>query len=244
MIKGFAAFGLLACLGICFEGQAQQIPINQHEISPFFIGSSGYQSNYEVFFSPNPIDNSTASTGPWQLNVGVALSFRLECQIGYSYRHEHEFMDPFYSGTNSSGQTVSGASINDFWTHCIPVLARYTVLHCSKNRFRIDGLLGFTILNAREFSAVENRVNSLVISSLATDYQATQLYASFGFGGRYSFGQHFEGILDWTYSRNFRQASPDVHFQATGNEYGLTRALSLGFRYRFAMKKKAVATAP
>lgn len=234
MIKWFIAS---ACLGMCLDGRAQQISADQHESRPFFINLNGYHSNYEVFFSSNPIDNATASTGPWQLTAGVAVSSRLECQIGYSYRHEHEFMDPFYSGINSSGQTVSGSITNDFWTHCIPLLARYTVLQFSENRFRVDGILGLTVLNAREFSAVENRVSGLVVSSPATDYKATQLYASFGFGSRYSFSRCLEGILDWTYSRNFRQASPDIHFQATGNRFGLTRALSLGLRYRFAVRK-------
>ncbi|MFD2721788.1 hypothetical protein ACFST9_23935 [Hymenobacter monticola] len=72
--------------------------------------------------------------------------------------------------------------------------------------------------------------------------KATHLYATGGIGLRYPFGRNFEGVFDWTYSKNFRPASEYVHLAVTGNKLGLTRALSLGLRYRFAVGKKKAAS--
>lgn len=72
--------------------------------------------------------------------------------------------------------------------------------------------------------------------------QATQLSITAGLGIRYPFGHHFEGVFDWTYSRNLKSVPEYVHQQVTGNKWGMTRALSLGLRYRFAVKKKVAAS--
>ena len=179
---------------------------------------------------------------PWQLSIGGNLSPRLALQLGYSYRHEADHLDPSYTGTTLTGQFVSGSSSDERWTHCVPLLARYTAIGFPNHRLQADFLLGLTMLHTSEFTAAEFRVDYQVVSSRSFHYKATQGYISGGFGLRYNFGHHVEGVLDWTYSHNFRSASEDVHLNVTGNRFGLTRALSLGLRYRFAVKKKVAAS--
>lgn len=231
----FLGFGLLA-----MPVHAQMVKPPDEPERPFFVGIHFLQSSYEVFFPSSPEGNLTGVT-PWQLSAGGNLSPRLALQLGYSYRHEEDHLDPSYTGTTLSGQFISGSSSDERWTHCVPLLARYTALGFPNHRLQADLLLGLTLLHTREFSAVESRVDYQVVSKRSDQYKATQGYISGGFGLHYSFSYHFEGILDCTYSHNFHPASEDVHLNVTGNRFGLTRALSLGLRYRFAVKKKAAA---
>ena len=71
---------------------------------------------------------------------------------------------------------------------------------------------------------------------------ATNGYYTVGVGVRVPLGRHVEGVLDGTYNRNLHTASEAVNFNTTGNRYGLTRALSIGLRYRFNVRKKPSAS--
>jgi hypothetical protein len=239
----FAALGILAgvCLSAIAGAQTVMPPSDQRH--PFYVGVHAYLSEYEVYFHPSSNENATAGIGPWQLVAGGNIGPRLALQMGYSYRHEVDHLDPSYTGTTLAGQYVSGSSANDSWTHCLPLLARYAAVRSPGHRWQVDVLAGLTGVQTRQLAAAENRVDNQVVSRFSTDVRAVQLYASAGVGVRCSFGQHMEGVLDWTYSRNFRPAPEYAHVQATGNKYGLTRALSLGLRYRFAVRKKAATPA-
>ena len=215
--------------------QAQQPAFDAQKAAPFFLGAHVFQSHYEVFFPTTP--NSTTA-GPWQLTGGYNVSPRLAVQIGYAYRHELYQSDPAYTGTTLTGHFVSGSSYSERWTHCLPLEARYAVLFLGR-RFQVDALLGLTAVQLRTLVRGENRVDGQVVSRFEQAMKATQGYASGGAGLRYAFGKHVEGVFDWTYSRNFHPASADVHLETVGNKWGLTRTLSLGLRYRFAVHKRA-----
>lgn len=68
--------------------------------------------------------------------------------------------------------------------------------------------------------------------------RATQFYVTAGLGLRYPFGRHFEGVLDYSYSRNLKSVAGGLHQQVSGNSLGLTRTFGLGLRYGFDVKRK------
>ena len=206
----------------------------------YWVGVDALRSHYEVFFPLTPNDTGT---GAWQVSMGVNITPRLATQAGISYTHDENIQDPEYSGTTLSGQYTDGSRINKRWTYCLPILARYAVVRYPHPRLQVDAILGLTLLGTRYLLAGENRVDGQVVSSFFEEGKATHLYATGGVGLRYPFGRHFEGVFDWTYSKNFRSAPDYVHLAVTGNKLGLTKALSLGLRYRFAVQKKTAATA-
>ena len=217
-------------------GQTEQV---QKQPVRLFVGAQAFESHYEVIFPSSPNDTRA---GAWQITAGVYVSPRLVLQLGYTRTRESQSDDPTNIGTSLSGQHLDGSSYTKRATDCLPLLARYTVVGYSHTRLQIDGILGLCLLKTTEASGAENRVNGQVVSSRYTNDKATQLYAVGGIGFRYPFGQHLEGVFDWTYSRNFHTSSEAVHLSVTGNKWGLTRALSLGLRYRFVVKKKAAAS--
>lgn len=236
MKKWISAFSIWAV--VCFGAFGQTIPSGANRSGnqlPFFVGIHAIEAHYAVFFPTTP--NDTGTGAGWQATVGFNPSARLAIQLGGTYGHEAHSDDPSYTGTTLSGQYLDGSSYSKRWTYCLPVLARYAVVRSPNPRLQIDALAGLTLLGTRAVSAAENRINHQVVSSYYVEDKATQLYATAGVGLRYSFGRHLEGVLDWTYSRNFHAASDNVHLSVTGNKLGLTRALSLGLRYRFAVRK-------
>ncbi len=122
----------------------------------------------------------------------------------------------------------------------MPLLARYAMVRFPSPRLQVDAILGLSLVGTRDEFSVENRVNGQVVASYSEQNKATHLYATGGLGLRYPFGRRFEGVFDWTYSKNFRYAPDYVHLAVTGNQWGITRALALGLRYRFAVKKKSI----
>jgi len=204
----------------------------------FFVGLHVFRGNYAVFFPSGPNGGGADS---WQLTTGLTVAPRLALQVGYVYGHTTDNSDPTYTGTSLSGDFVSGSSANERWTHCVSSLARYEALRFFKPRLRVDALVGLTFLQTRDIAAGEERVNYQVVNSYYSKQEASDLYATVGVGVRCPFSQHLEGIFDWTYSRNFHSAPEYIHQSVARNKYGLTRALSLGLRYRFDLKKTASA---
>jgi hypothetical protein len=225
---------LLAAL----PGQAQE---KSPEAAPhFYVGVHQlYQVSYQVFYPDTP---GRAGVHPWQLTVGGNVSTRLAVQAGVSYQREHTPRAPLYTGTRLNGDYVDGFQTSTQRTYCVPVLARYAVVRHPKPRLQVDALLGLTLFGTKANYEIEDRVNRQVVRQYSYGGEATHGYYTAGVGLRYPFGRHFEGVLDWTYSRNFRAAPVDVNFNTTGNRFGLTRAISLGLRYRFNLHKKPAAS--
>ena len=84
----------------------------------------------------------------------------------------------------------------------------------------------------------EDRVNGQVVRQRRDEARATNGYYTMGAAVQVPLGRHLEGVLDWTYNRNLRAAPEEVNFNTTGNRYGLTRAIGIGLRYRFNVRKK------
>ena len=222
--------------GAALSGARKSLEAAPH----FFVGVHHlYQVSYQVFYPDTP---GSAGVHPWQLTVGGNFSTRLAVQAGFSYQWEHAYRDPLYTGTMLNGDYVDGFKTSTRRTYCVPVLARYAVVRYPKPRLQVDALLGLTLLGTKSNYEVEDRVNGQVVRQYSYGGEATHGYYTAGVGLRYPFGRRFEGVLDWTYSRNFRPASVGVNFNTTGNRYGITRAISLGVRYRFNVSKKPAAS--
>jgi hypothetical protein len=221
------------------------LPCRAQEKSPdatprFYVGVHHlYNTGYQVFYPDTP---GSAGVHPWQLTAGGNVSTRLAIQIGFSYQNESKYRDPLYTGTRLNGDYIEGFQTSKRWTYCVPVLVRYAVVRYPKPRLQVDVLLGLTLLGTESSYEVEDRVNGQVVRQYSYGGKATQGYYTAGVGFRYPFGRHFEGVLDWTYNRNFRSTSEGVNFNTTGNRYGFTRAINLGVRYRFNVRKKPAAS--
>lgn len=244
VMKGLA-LTLITLISTPFGSYAQTIAKQHDSVEKpsvsnprFFVGLHVFRGNYAVFFPSGPNGGGADS---WQLTTGVTVAPRLTLQAGYVYGHTADDRDPVYTGTSLTGDFVSGSSANERWTHCVSSLARYEALRFFKPRLRVDALVGLTFLQTRDIAAGEERVNYQVVNSYYSKQEASDLYATAGVGVRCPFGRHLEGIFDWTYSRNFHAAPEYVHQSVARNKYGLTRALSLGLRYRFNLKKLATA---
>lgn len=208
---------------------------------PYFVGAHAFNGSYEVFFPATA--NSAGTESSWQLTLGRALSRRWAVQLGVTYARKSFVDDPSYTRTTLSGQYEEGAYRSERGTFCLPVLARYALVRRSRPRLQVDAVAGLTVVRVWDEFTVENRVNGLVVARYAEGGRATHAYLTAGLGLRYPFGRRFEGVLDWTYSRNLRAVPDRVHLAVVGNPLGLTRAVGLGLRYRFALKRKSAAGA-
>jgi hypothetical protein len=226
---------LLLVVGSLFSGATAQAESFTHPERPFSIGLNAYQGNYEVFFPQSP--NATGA-GPWQLVVDYAVSPRFSIQLAGNYSYNRFIQDPYYISFASLGQCLDGAKEERRWTCAVPLLARYSVLSSPRHRLQADFIIGGTFLRTHFVSKSEERVNHEVVASYYSEDKVIQAYITAGLGIRYSFWRHLEGVFDYSYSRNFRSAPEAVHLEVTGNKWGLTRAYSLGLRYRFNLKKK------
>lgn len=227
----------LILLGTAVQVHAQAAMPNTE--FPVFVGVHAFNGAYEVFFPRTP--NLSGTGLSWQLTAGVNLSPRFALQLGGTYSRTKFDDDPSYIGTTTTGQSTQGSYHSKRWTHCVPLLARYAVVRSPRPRLQVEALFGASVVATRDVFWGDNRINGQVVSEFYEENKATHVYATGGLGFRYPFGRRFEGVFDWTYSRNLRAVPEAVHQGVTGNKWGLTRALSLGLRYRFAVKKKAVA---
>lgn len=234
---GFVA-GLLGPLfaALSCHGQATA-PV----VAPrFYVGVQLlYRVSYQVFYPDTP---GSAGPHPWQLTVGGNVTPRLALQVGVSYTREHDHQDPAYSGTMLNGDYVDGSFDSKRWTYCVPVLARYALVRFPKPRLQVDGLVGLTVLGTESHEQAEQRVNGHVVQHRNVLEQATNGYYSVGMGVRCPVGRHVEAVVDCTYNRNFHSASEAINFNTTGNQHGFTRALSVGLRYRFNVRKQPAAS--
>ncbi|MDQ2794166.1 MAG: porin family protein [Bacteroidota bacterium] len=204
----------------------------------YYVGVQSFRGRYEVFYPTTP---SEVGVEPWQLVAGIQLAPRWVVQVGYSYSSRRSVEDPSYTGTTLIGQYISGRRGSDSHEQAVPLLLNYAVVRSPNPRLQIDVIVGLTWVQTAFRSYGTDYIDGQVAKEYYVSDHATQFYFTGGLGARYPFGRHFEGVFNWTYSRNFRSVPEVVHFSVTGNRYGLTRALSLGLRYRFAVKKKVPA---
>ena len=166
------------------------------------------------------------------------MSSKVVVQVGYTYTHDLDDVNPSYTGTNLLGQYEDGSAYNERWTHCLPVLARYSLLNNSTSHLKVDAILGLSLIRTSGVSSGEDRINYKVVSEYYEVFKAnSQIYITGGLGFRYAFNSRFEGIFDWAYSYNFHGANEYVHLSTVGNKWGLTSAHTLGLRYCFNLKK-------
>lgn len=233
----FFVTGLLGPLLGTFPGHAQA-PAPAAAPRFYVGGHLLYRAAYQVFYAKEPYSEEVDL---WQLTAGGNVTPRLAVQLGLSYRQEYDRRNPYYAFTLPNGDYMESRGTYENWTYVVPLLARYAVVPPSKFRLQVEALAGVTVLGTKYRVREEDRVNGQVVSRNSFGEQLTQGYYTVGAGVRCPFGRRVEGVFDWTYSRNVRAAPEAVHRTTTGNRYGLTRALSVGVRYRFDVPKKPAA---
>ena len=216
------------------KAQTQEIPSTSVPLM-FYGGVQSLQSRYEVFYPSTP---HLSVVKPWQLVAGARLSSRWSIQLGYTYSRDIFDLNPSYTGTNDAGEPTSGSRYSGQWEQAAPLVLRYSLVQRSVPRLQLDAIVGTTLVASRFEYDETRKVNSLVVYHTHSSDRTTQLYITAGLGLRYPFGKHFEGVFDYSYSRNLKSVSEGLHLQVTGNRFGLTRAYSLGVRYRFNFGKR------
>lgn len=176
---------------------------------------------------------------PWEVVAGFQLAPRWAVQLGYSNRVSRTEATPTSFAFDSSPMYYGDERVISR-THAVPVLVRYTALE--ESRVQLDLVAGSTVV----FSSVDREYQGVDIDQhkgeMTLQDRTTQKYVTAGFGVRYPLGQHFEGVFDWTYSRNLRGMSTEQRRDLSGNRWGLTRAVGLGLTYRFSGHKKPSAS--
>lgn len=206
----------------------------------YYVALSSIRSNYEVFYPTTP-QLAVITTG--QATVGVQFNPRWAMQLGYAYSRDKSSQDPAYTGTTLAGQYITGRRSNDSWEQAFPLLVRYALIGRPNPRLQIDFIGGGTVVDGRFSVHYIDFVDGQVVREFNAGDHVTQLYFTAGLGVRYPFGKHFEGVFDYMLSRNFKAVPASFHQQVSGSSLGLTRAFSLGLRYRFALHKKAITPA-
>ncbi len=222
------------------QAKAQSIS-RESEPLRYVVGLQAVRSEYEIFFPTTP---SMVSIGPWEVTVGIRIAPRCEAQLSYKASSHTSLEDPSYTGTTLTGQHTSGTRGADSRQQALPLLIRYAFIKSPHPRLQLDVVGGMTLVAAHFNSYGSDFVDGQLVREISSQGRAAQLFATLGVGARYPFGEHFEGVLDYHYSRNLKAVPEGIHQLVTGNKYGLTRALSLGLRYRFALPKKAAAPPP
>jgi hypothetical protein len=230
---------LVSALAGSQPGQAQAM-ISDKAPGPgrFYGGAQKFQSRYEMFYPTRP---SLVIIQPWQLVAGMYLLPRLAIQVGYAHSGDEYHADPSYTGTTITGKPTYGRRGSESYEQVIPLLLRYSLIRTPHPRLQIDLLGGGALVSSGFRNYAADFVDGVLVSEVDDQAHATQLYATLGLGARYPFGRHFEGVFDYSYSRNLRSVPEAAHLYASGSKWGLTRAYSLGLHYRFNVKKKAAA---
>ncbi|MCI1187015.1 outer membrane beta-barrel protein [Hymenobacter sp. DH14] len=219
--------------------RAQEVSMQQFKLT-YYVGIEALRANYEVFYPSTP---ALTNSGSWQLCAGVRIRSRLSIQAGYANIMHSSREDPAYEGTTLSGSYITGKRGSDTRTLTIPLIIRYSLIRRAHPRLQIDAIAGGTLVADNYSLFYLDYVDGVLVRDYHESAHITQVCATAGLGARYPFGRHLEGVLDWTYSRNLKAVPEPIHQQVTGNRFGLTRALSLGLRYRFAVKKKEAVAA-
>ncbi|WP_345126781.1 outer membrane beta-barrel protein [Hymenobacter antarcticus] len=206
----------------------------------YYVGLQTFMGSYEMFYRTTP---RLLGIKPWQVVAGAHLTRRWAVQVGYTTSNRSSIEDPSYTGTTLSGQYVSGRRGSDSREQAAVLLMRYSLIRRPHPRLQVDVLAGLTLVSSRFSVYGADFVDGQTVREYYSGDHATQFYATAGLGARYPFGKHFEGVFDYTLSRNLKSVPAGLHQQVSGSSLGLTRAFGLGLRYRFALHKKEVTPA-
>ena len=225
--------GLLLALPAAVRAQTDSVA---RRPGPFFVGAGytingrSYQVKYDELMSFRPSN--------WLLVAGYHFTPRLAVQVGYAPRKDR-YYDLAFASYTPSGDLLENRLLGENWSHLLPVLARYSLIQRPNPRLQIDALLGATLLYAGYSGRRDLYLNRQLTATERTAGEAIHVYAQAGLGLRYPFGRHFEGSLDWTYARLLRATTVQENRQTLGNDWGLTRTLAVGLRYRFGRGRRA-----
>jgi hypothetical protein len=228
-------FYTLIMLNVCLSG----ISCNAQEIKRRLVLPNYYltaylnTTDYEIFYPKTP---NVGGTGPWVLAVGQQLTPRWAVQIGYAFQHIGT--RDTYAGTTLTGQQIDGWRSSDTWTHAVPFTVRYTLIPASLSRLQLDIIGGGSWVSSRFLVAGEEFIDGKSPGIVSSEDHTKQWYLTAGIGVRYGFGRHFEGVFDYALLRNTQRVPEYIHLATVGNKLGLTRAISLGVRYQFHLKKQ------
>lgn len=221
--------------------QAQNKQPSDANRSPYFVGLQTANNRYEVLYRRSSPGEALITTP--LITAGFYILPRLAVQLGYGYLHDIS-EDPGASGITLSGQRITlNRHGQESRQQAFPLLARYSLSNRSRSRLRADALAGLTMVTSRFTFHNEHLLDGQVTFQESINDHATQFYCTVGMGLRFVISHHFEASGDLTWSKNLETAPEYVHREVTGNGWGITRAVNLGLRYRFAVKKKAVAAA-
>ena len=203
-----------------------------------FFGGGSYafrNAPYQVLFpAPRPV-----RPAKWLLMAGYFLTPRLSLQLSYSQASDHDGRQITSTGIPLPGDRRSLTRISEYQMWLLPLLARYSLIYRPNPRLQLDALLGATLLRSTGTENARESLNDTLVSSSTTALGATQGYVQAGLGLRYPFGRHLEAAFDWTYSRNLQASSRPDNRQTLGNDWGLTRTIGVGLRYRFGLFSKS-----
>lgn len=146
------------------------------------------------------------------------------------------------AGTTITRQPTTDVRTYQNWNTAVPVLVRFTLIRTADRRFRVDALAGGTYFFAHARFEEVKTIAGQVTESRLDEVRKSDLFVTAGLVGRFIFGQRWEIVGDWMYSHNTANISKQSYWQA-GVPNGRTRGLSLGVRYRFNLKRKALAVA-
>lgn len=227
--------GCLSCICVAFHGAAQPVAGTSPKL-PYYVALQYSQANYEIYYPSTPNYNSIYAP---QLVVGWQLKPRLAAQVGFGFERTSYRQDPSYTGTTVAGVPIYGWSQEKTYMHSFPVLMRYSLVQYRKTRVQLDFLAGATVLYAKFRSEGAGYVGGQLVRQSSYGDQATQFYLAGGFGVRYLFRPRIEGVFEAIWSRNTKEVPSVVHLNVSGNSLGITKAYSLGLRYRFNLRRQA-----
>lgn len=235
----FTVLALLLALAlkpVTSQAQNKQPDANR---SPYFVGLQTANNRYEVLYRRSSPGEARITTP--LITVGFYFLPRLAVQLGYGYLHEAS-EDPGASGVTLSGQSITlNRHGQENWQQAFPLLARYSLSNRSRSRLRADALAGLTMVTSRFNFHNEHLLDGQVTFQENISDHATQFYVTIGAGLRFVINRHFEAVGDLAWSRNLDTAPEYIHQEVTGNKWGITRAVNLGLRYRFAVREKTPA---
>ncbi len=162
-------------------------------------------------------------------------------QLNYAYTHDGLREDPAYTGTTLTGQMLYGWRSFDVWAHTLSSFVRYRLYQPPASRLRIEAFGGGAWISHRFDNAGEGFVDGQSKGVERNAGATMQGYVTAGLGGCFFLNRHLEGVFDYGYIRNLREAPAHVHLNVVGNKWGLTRTVSLGLRYRFNLPRRATA---
>ena len=236
LLSAVAGVGLWLLGSTCWaQRPARQLPFGR-----YYVEVHLNRADYELLGFK---DLGVGGTSPWMVAVGRQLSPRWAAQLNYAYAHDGFYQNPSYTGTTTTGQIRYGWRSSDVWAHTATALVRYRLYQSASSRLRLEAFGGGAGLSSRFEIAGEGFVAGVSTGVERREGATRQVYLTAGLGACFSVTKHLEGVVDYGYIRNLKEAPDYVHLNTVGNKWGLTRTMSLGLRYRFNLPRRPVPAA-